>query len=102
MERPLGECPFLICDAMQVKVRRQGAVRSTTVLLAVGVTRKGKREILGLEVAFGETGPTWKRLLSQLKKRGLEGVEVVTGDAHEGLRQTLVENFPGGRELTRR
>ena len=93
--RALTECPFLICDAMQVKVRRQGAVRSTTVLLAVGVTSGGQREILGLEVALGETGPAWKRLLRQLKERGLSGVEVATSDAHEGLRQALAEHFPG-------
>ena len=31
-ERPLGECPFLICDAMQVKVRRQGGGTSTAAL----------------------------------------------------------------------
>jgi len=94
-ERPLGECPFLICDAMQVKVRRQGAVRSTTMLLAVGVTSEGQREILGLEVALGETSLAWKRLLGQLKTRGLKGVEVATSDAHEGLRQALAEHFPG-------
>ena len=94
-ERELGECPFLICDGMQVKVRRQGAVRATTVLLAVGVTEKGQREILGLEVAFGETGQAWKRLLAQLKSRGLCGVEVATSDAHEGLRRAVTENFPG-------
>jgi transposase-like protein len=42
-ERDLGECPFLICDALHVKMRRQEAVRSTTVLLAVGVTEEGQR-----------------------------------------------------------
>lgn len=94
-ERPLGEYTFLICDAMRVKVRRQGAVRSTTVLLAVGVTAKGQREILGLDVAFGETGPAWERLLDQLKERGLRGVEVATSDAHAGLRQALAAYFPG-------
>ena len=94
-ERPLGKCPFLICDAMQVKVRRQGAVRSTTVLLAVGVTSEGQREILGLEVAIGETGLAWERLFDGLKGRGLVGVEVATSDAHEGLRQAMAEHFPG-------
>jgi transposase-like protein len=48
--------PFLVLDGMQVKVRRQGAVRSTTVLLAVGISEAGQREILGLEIALGETG----------------------------------------------
>jgi len=46
--------PFLVLDAMQVKGRRQGAVRATTVLLAVGISEASQREILGLEVAFGE------------------------------------------------
>ena len=40
---------------MQLKVRRQGAVRATTVMLAVGVNEEDQREILGLETAFGET-----------------------------------------------
>jgi len=76
------EYPFLALDAMQVKVRRQGAVRSTTVLLAVGISEAGQREILGLEVAFGETGESWRRFIQQLKTRGLSGVEVATSDAH--------------------
>jgi len=46
---------FLVLDAMQLKVRRQGAVRATTVMLAVGVNEEDQREILGLETAFGET-----------------------------------------------
>jgi transposase-like protein len=33
----------LILDAMYLKVRRQGAVRSTTVMLAVGVSEQGQR-----------------------------------------------------------
>mgnify|MGYP006273219299 FL=1 len=51
-ERELSEeIPILIADGMQLKVRRQGAVRSTTALIAVGVTEEGQREILGFEIA---------------------------------------------------
>ena len=57
--------PFLIVDAMQVKVRRQAAVRSTTALIVVGISEDGYREILGLEVTFGETGAAWKRPISK-------------------------------------
>ena len=99
--------PFLIVDAMQVgddtspEVRRQAAVRSTTALVAVGISEDGYREILGLEITFGETGEAWKRLFAGLKERGLSGVEaqkflrVVTSDAHEGLREAIAERFPG-------
>jgi transposase-like protein len=87
--------PFLVLDAMHLKVRRQGAVRSTTVMLAVGINEAGQREILGLETAFGETGEAWRRFIGQLKRRGLSGVEVATSDAHDGLVQALREAFPG-------
>jgi transposase-like protein len=87
--------PFLVLDAMHLKVRRQGAVRSTTVMLAVGINEAGQREILGLETALGETGEAWRRFISQLKRRGLSGVEVATSDAHDGLVQALREAFPG-------
>ena len=40
------EYPFLLLDAMQLKVRRQKAVRSTTAMLAVGISEDGQREIL--------------------------------------------------------
>ena len=87
--------PFLVLDAMHLKVRRQGAVRSTTVMLAVGINEAGQREILGLETAFGETIEGWRRFIGQLKRRGLSGVEVATSDAHDGLVQALREAFPG-------
>lgn len=95
-ERSLeADYPFLVLDAMQLKVRRQGAVRSTTAMLAVGINERGQREILGLETAFGETEEAWRRFIDRLKRRGLTGVEVATSDAHEDLIQALREAFPG-------
>ena len=95
-ERPLKqEYPFLMLDAMQLKVRRQKAVRSTTAMLAVGIGEDGQREILGLEMALSETEEGWRRFIRQLKERGLSGVELATSDAHEGLKQALQEAFPG-------
>jgi len=89
------EYPFLVLDAMHLEVRRQGAVRSTTVMLAVGIGEDGQREILGLETAFSETKEGWRRFIRGLKKRGLSGVELATSDAHPGLIQALKESFPG-------
>jgi putative transposase len=96
-ERPLDEqaYPFILADALQVKVRREGAVRATTVLLAVGINAAGYREILGLEVAFGETQEAWQGFFRSLRERGLHGVEFATSDAHEGLVEALERTFPG-------
>jgi putative transposase len=95
-ERPLeGSYPFLIVDAMQIKVRRQEAVRATSVLLAVGVNREGHREIMGIRIADSESEAGWLETFRWLKGRGLSGVEVVVSDAHEGLVSALRRCFQG-------
>ena len=96
-QRPLDgqPYPFVLFDAMHVKVRRQGAVRATTVMLGVGVGADGQRELLGLHLAYGETEGGWHRFIEGLKARGLSGVRVATSDAHEGLKQALHAAFPG-------
>jgi len=94
-ERPLGEYPFLLADAMQLKVRRQGAVRSTTAMIVVGISEEGYREILGFKIALQESGESWKEMLKDLKERGLRGVEFAVSDAHKGLEKALRACFPG-------
>ena len=95
-ERPLdGVFPFLIVDALQIKVRREAAVRSTSVLIAVGVNGEGHREILGLRVANSENEQSWRDLFADLKRRGLAGVELVVSDAHGGLVSACKRAFQG-------
>lgn len=87
--------PFVIVDAIQVKVRRNGAIRPTSVLVAVGVNDEGYREILGLTIANSETNQSWKEFFRSLGRRGLTGVELVVSDAHEGLVDAVHECFQG-------
>jgi len=96
-QRPLDgqPYPFVLFDAMQIKVRRQGAMRATTVMLGVGIGADGQRELLGLHLAYGETEGGWHRFIERLKARGLSGVRVATSDAHRGLKQALHAAFPG-------
>jgi putative transposase len=49
--RPLGRCSYLYLDARYEQIRHQGQVRDGAVLMAVGVTEAGKRQILGLSVS---------------------------------------------------
>jgi len=52
--------PFVLFDAMHIKVRRQGGVRSTAILIAVGTGEDGQREILDFHPALQESGGAWK------------------------------------------
>ena len=54
-ERPLGSCPYVYLDARYEKVRHGGVVLSSAVLVAIGVTSEGHREVLGVSVKIVRT-----------------------------------------------
>jgi len=88
--RPLtAPYPYLWLDATFVKVREAGRVVAQAVVVAVGVTASGVREVLGVDVGPSEDGAFWLRFLRSLVARGLTGVRLVTSDAHTGLRQAI-------------
>jgi transposase-like protein len=84
-ERPLSKMPFLFVDARYEKVRDNGQIRDAAVLLAVGVTDSGKRQVLGVSVSLSEQEMHWRTFLQSLKERGLDGVQLITSDDHAGL-----------------
>jgi len=96
-ERPLGDMsyPFLIIDALVIKVRRDGAVRSTSALIATGVSQDGHREILGLMLGDSESEASWDDMFTWLKERGLTGVDLVVSDAHKGMLRAFNRRFQG-------
>jgi putative transposase len=94
--RPLTAAyPYVWLDATFVKVREDGRVVSQAVVVAVGVTAAGVREVLGVDIGPSEDGAFWLRFLRALVARGLSGVRLVTSDAHEGLKQAIAAVFHG-------
>jgi len=88
--RALEPIAFLILDATYVKVRMDGAVRDCAVLTAIGVRRSdGKRAVLGVSCALSEGEAHWRKFLKSLKERGVGIPDLVTSDAHEGLKAAL-------------
>lgn len=95
--RPLRErsFPFVIVDAMVIKVREDGRVRQRGLLIAVGVNEEGYREVLGLMVGDSESEESWSEFFSRLKQRGLHGVDLVVSDHHNGLIRAIRQYFQG-------
>lgn len=96
-ERPLSEqvFPFVLVDALVLKVREDERVRALSGLLAIGVTAAGSREILGLQLGDSESEASWSGFLGWLKHRGLSGVDLVVSDAHGGLVNAIQRHFQG-------
>lgn len=97
LERPLDAGPYryLWLDALTQLVREEGRVVQVAVVVATAVNGEGKREVLGIDVGTSEDGAFWLGFLRGLVARGLSGVELVTSDAHQGLREAVATVFGG-------
>jgi putative transposase len=94
--RPLTDgYPYLWLDALYLKVRQNHRIVSQAVVIAIGVRTSGDREILGFDVGASEDEAFWLQFLRQLKQRGLKEVQLVTSDAHEGLKKALGQVLTG-------
>jgi putative transposase len=90
-----GEYPYVFLDARYEKVRVDRRVVDMAVLVAIGVNEEGRREVVGVEVAHGESKATWSGFLGGLVERGLRGVRLITSDAHPGLSDARRQHFAG-------
>jgi putative transposase len=95
--RPLDAGPYAYVwlDALAVKCREQGRIVNVCVVVATGVNADGHREVLGVDVLTSEDGAGWTAFLRDLVARGLGGVELVTSDAHAGLKEAIAAVLPG-------
>ncbi len=94
--RPLHcHYPFLMVDAIYVKVRENGRIQSRGLLIAIAVNEEGHREIIGFQLANSESESSWGELFSSLKDRGLKNVDLVTSDDHKGLVNAIRRHFQG-------
>jgi putative transposase len=82
-------------DARYEKVRVDSRVVSQAVLVAVGFTAEGHREVLDWRIGDSESQDTWGSLFRDLKDRGLRGLQLVVSDAHRGIRAALDRHFQG-------
>lgn len=92
--RLLGNYPYVLFDAIYVKVRHNGTVIDQAILIAYGINEEGKREIIGLSTKLSEAEVHWREFFQSLIKRGLSGVRLITSDDHSGLKAALRKVFP--------
>jgi transposase-like protein len=93
--RPLGQFKYLVLDARYEKVRHGGSIVDCAVFTAIGVDPDGRRSVLGVSVSLSEAEVHWREFFKSLLARGLHGVELITSDAHAGLKEARKACFAG-------
>ena len=88
--------PIVIFDALRVKIRDADSrmVKNKAVYVALGVTRDGVREVLGLWIADNEGAKFWLSVMNELKNRGVQDVLIAVVDGLKGFPDAITAAFP--------
>ncbi|AHU89921.1 transposase [Trueperella pyogenes] len=93
--RPLDEFyPVIYLDAIRVKVRDNGHVRSKAAHIAVGVDMDGIKHVLGIWVQNSEGAAFWAHVCAELANRGIRDVLIVCCDGLTGLLEAIEATWP--------
>ena len=93
--RPLEQVyPVVFFDALRVKIREDGVVRSKAVYLALGVLPDGTRDILGIWIENTEGAKFWMKVFNDLKTRGCNDILIAVTDGLKGMGEALAVVYP--------
>jgi len=87
---------FLILDGVVLKRKTGGGSARRAVLVALGITPEGKKEVIDFTITPGESRQAWERFLTDLYTRGLQekGLEMIVVDGGTGLLGALPTVYP--------
>jgi len=94
--RPITESfKYLYLDGTNFSMRIDGSVEKVNVLVVIGVTEAGHKQIICLQAGDKESAPNWREVFKDLKKRGLDGDKIQLGimDGLPGLEKVFLEEF---------
>jgi putative transposase len=87
---------YVWADGVYLQARMEPQAEGMLVL--IGATPEGKKELLGFRVGVRESAQSWRELLVDLKARGLAiAPELATGDGALGFWKALEAVFPSTR-----
>ena len=87
---------FLIFDGVVLKRKTGAGAVKRVVLVALGITPEGRKEVIDFMIAPGESQGAWEAFLADLYRRGLEAedVQMIITDGGTGLVAALPLVYP--------
>ena len=87
---------YIWADGVYLQARMEP--QAECILVILGATPEGRKELVGFQVGVRESAQSWRELLVDIKARGLSvPPEVAVGDGAMGFWKALDEVFPGTR-----
>jgi putative transposase len=86
--------PILYLDGMVLKIRENGHVINRIIYIALGIDKRGLKDVLGIWLADNEGAKFWLQVLTDLKNRGVEDILIACCDGLKGFPQAIEAAFP--------
>ena len=87
---------YVWADGVYLQARMEEAAECMLVL--IGATPEGKKELVGFQTGVRESAQSWRELLIDIKQRGLEiAPDLAVGDGALGFWKAIEEVFPSTR-----
>jgi putative transposase len=87
---------YVWADGVYLQARMED--HAECMLVLIGATPEGKKELVGFQVGIRESAQSWRELLVEVKRRGLAiAPEIAVGDGALGFWKALDEVWPGTR-----
>ncbi|MEP6896320.1 MAG: IS256 family transposase [Chloroflexota bacterium] len=84
---------YLILDGTYFSVIYDGKGTKMPILAVIGIDLEGKREVLGFSTGDRENQQAWEALLTDLKNRGLETVDLWISDGGKAMINAIETKF---------
>ena len=81
--------PYVYVDGIYLKRCWGGEFENISILIAIGVSDDGYREIIGASEGLKEDLESWKNFFVELKSRGLEHVKLIIVDKALGMVEAI-------------
>lgn len=87
---------YVWADGVYLQARMEPTAECMLVL--IGATPEGRKELVGFQTGVRESAQSWRELLVDVKRRGLEiAPDLAVGDGAFGFWKAIEEVFPGTR-----
>jgi putative transposase len=68
---------YLFCDGVYFEMRVARTIEKVSVLVVIGVTENGQKQVIGLQSGDKESASSWRETFKDLKRRGLNSRTVI-------------------------
>lgn len=88
---------YIWADGVHFNVRSNDA--NACMLVLIGVTELGKKELVAVQLGYKESGEHWRDIIRGLKDQGLKHApELVIADGAKGLWSAVTKEWPSAKQ----